>query len=170
MKSGLTVTKDATSALTKALAALTQDRVLVGVPAQNADREPEPGEAGEINNATLAYIQNNGSPAANIPARPFMEPGIADVKDKIVRTYKAGAQAVMDKPATDVSVIHEKVGLIAQGAIQERIIDGPFEPLKPATLAARRRAGHTGDKPLNVSGQLRRAITYVVRSAKGKGA
>jgi hypothetical protein len=38
-----------------------------------------------------------------------------------------------------------------------------FAPLAAATLAARRRKGRTGTKPLIDTGQLRRAITYVLR-------
>jgi hypothetical protein len=164
MASGVTVTKDGMAGLNKSLAQLIKSRVLVGVPAETAEREPEPGEeAKPINNAAIAYIMNAGSPAQNIPARPFMEPGIEAVEDRIAAAYKKGAQQLLDNPSADPNETHMKVGLIAQTSIQDKITDGPFTPLAPSTIAARQAAGRTRTTPLIDTGQLRRAITYVIR-------
>jgi hypothetical protein len=156
---------DGRADLNKSLAKLTKDRVLVGVPNTTADREPESGEeASPINNATLAYIQNYGSAANNIPARPFMEPGIKNAKDKIASTYAKAAKDIFAHPGKDMSDAHQAVGVIAQTSIQQKITDGPFAPLADSTVAARGARGRSGDMtPLIDTGQLRRAITYVVR-------
>ena len=57
--------------LTQGIEVLTTMQVMVGVPDDKSGRRE-----GEINNAELAYIHDKGAPEANIPARPFMEPGI----------------------------------------------------------------------------------------------
>lgn len=157
------VTKDETAALKKALRDLTKKQVLVGIPAKTSGRQPEPDEPAEINNATIGYLMENGSPAANIPARPHLKPGVAEVADKIAARYRAGAKAVLDRRAPDIDPTHEAVGLIAQAAIRRKITDGPFAPLSDSTLANRKRRGRTGTKPLIDSGQYRQSINYVIR-------
>jgi hypothetical protein len=78
----------------------------------------------------------------------------------------------------------QAVGQIAKQGIQMKIVDGPFEPLSPATLRARaRRGGEIGRaamtelasradgnepdaetaRPLNDTGQMRNAVNYVIR-------
>jgi hypothetical protein len=156
-------TKSNTAQFRKALEGLLKREVLVGIPAANAARDPEPGEKAVATNALLGYVHEYGSPAKNIPARPFLHPGIANARADIeVHMKKAGQLALAGK-SDEIGQELEKVGLIAQVSVQKKITDGPFEPLKPATLAARRRRGRTGDRPLLDTGQLRRAITYVVR-------
>jgi hypothetical protein len=156
-------TKSQTAQFRKALDGLLKREVLVGIPASNAARDPEPGEHTAATNALLGYVHEYGSPAKNIPARPFLHPGIANARADIeVHMKKAGQLALAGKPE-EIGQELEKVGLIAQISVQKKITDGPFEPLKPATLAARRARGRTGTAPLLDTGQLRRAISYVVR-------
>jgi len=137
---------------------LVKNEVLVGVP-----REAPVRKDGEMNNATLAYIHNNGSPAQNIPARPFMEPGVEAVKDRIVSNLKSAAKKALDKDENAVGESLHKVGLIVQASIRGKINEGIDPPLAPATLAARRRSGAKGTKPLIRTGQMRNAINYEVR-------
>ena len=141
---------------------LGKDRVLVGVPAENALRKPEPGEKSEPNNALLGYVHEFGSPAKNIPARPFLIPGVRDAQAEIADQLEGAARATLAGRQAESNVVLNRVGLIAQNAVRAKITDGPFTPLKPGTLAARRRKGRTGTSPLIDSGQLRASITYVV--------
>lgn len=164
------MTTDTVSALMAALKALDAREILVGVPADDSPRPPMAGNGSNartdtdgINNATLAYIQNFGSPANNIPAREFMEPGILSAQDRITKALAATGRAALDGDLAAIDKGFNAVGLIAQSAIRNKITDGPFEALKPATLAARRRSGFKGTRPLIVSGQLRSSITYVIR-------
>lgn len=152
------VTVDKTTDLMAQIKSLTQSRVLVGVPAEEATREGEP-----INNATIAYIHDNGAPEANIPARPFMHPGIMSAEDKIAKRFKDGAVRTLkgDKDAVDQTMT--AVGLTAQSAIRNKISEGIPPPLAPRTLAQRRRRGRSGEIPLIDTGQLRNAINFVVR-------
>jgi hypothetical protein len=156
-------TKSNTAQFRKALEGLLKREVLVGIPASNAARDPEPGETTAATNALIGYVMEYGSPAKNIPARPFLHPGIADAREGIVVHFKKAAQLALAEKPEEISQELEKVGLIAQASVQKKIVEGPFEPLAPATLAARRARGRTGTAPLNDTGQLRRAITYVVR-------
>lgn len=139
--------------LQKRIAVMTSQSVYVGVPSTKIERQDkEP-----INNAQLAYIHETGSPAANIPARPFMHPGIEAVQSKITSMFMDLASGKAD-PSKQLNLI----GMLAQSSIRRYITDGKFAPLSPSTLAARRRRGFSGTKPLIVTGQLRASITYVI--------
>ena len=152
---------DNSAELFKGIAALMANEVLVGVPEEKTDRND-----GAISNAALAYIHNFGSPTQNIPPRPFLEPGITDAKDRITEQFRKAADVALDGDAKGVLKNMNAAGLVASTAVKMKIQRGPFIPLKPGTLAARRRRGHIGTRPLIETGQLRNAITYVVRRAK----
>ncbi len=156
-------TKSSTAQFRKSLEILLKREVLVGIPAANAARDQEPGEKTAASNALIGYVMEYGSPAQNIPARPFLHPGVADAREGIQLHMKKAGQLALRGKTDEIGQELEKVGLIAAASVQRKITDGPFEPLKPATLAARRRRGRTGDHPLIDTGQLRRAVTYVVR-------
>lgn len=165
---GVTVTRDKVGDMARAVRALTKREVLVGIPAANAARKPEDGEEGTpINNAALGYIHETGSPKQNIPARPFLLPGVEGVKDQITARLKKAGQAALSGDLSKIELALAAVGMTAQSAVQRKLVDGPFTPLKPATIAAREYAGFVGTKPLIRTGQLRQAITFVLRD-KGK--
>lgn len=106
-----------------------------------------------------------GDDELHIPPRPFLVPGVQSVQDKIVgELTAAGIVAMNGGTGQQVQTSFERIGIIAQNAVQAKITDGPFTPLAPRTLAARRAKGRTGEKPLLDSGQLRRAVTYTVKS------
>lgn len=146
---------------------MTKDQVLVGIPESSDERQPEPDDTDGLNNAEIGYLMENGSPAANIPARPHLIPGVASVDAQIAARYKAGAKAVLDGTQSDLTATHTAVGFVAENAVKRKITQGPFTPLADSTLAERRRRGRTGEKPLIDTGQYRRAITHVIRP-KGK--
>jgi len=158
-------TVDRAPELRRQLRALTASRVFVGFPAGTALRRPDGDEPREVNNAFLGYVHNNGAPEANIPARPFMGPGIANAQGEIVARFNACAQSILRGGPVNIEATLHAVGLIAQNAIRAKISDGPFLPLAPATLAARRRRGRTGTQPLQDTGQMRNAVNYVIRPA-----
>ena len=171
--------------------ALTQRDVLVGVPDSGATRQDE--TPGPMNNATLAYIHDNGSPAANIPARPFMRPGIKAVQEKIEARLKNAATAALDGQKGKIDDQLSAAGMVAATSIKKEINDGDFAPLSPSTVAGRARTrgtksqrkaeleylemvrngvppelaqGAAGIYPLVNTGQLRNSITYVLRGKK----
>lgn len=179
-------------------AQLSKQDVLVGVPREDDARTTPPGEKSGMNNATIAYIQDNGSPAANIPARPFMEPGIEAVKPQIVSRFKGAARDVLSlkgNPPERIDKTLHAVGMIAQSSIRATIGKGIPPPLAPSTVASRFRARGTKSRrkgeikyldmiadgadpadaqseagiiPLVNTGQLRNSINYVIRDKRSK--
>lgn len=161
-KPGVKMTYDRVPQVQAMMEGLSASRVLVGIPADDAARKPEPGEKVDINNATIAYIMENGSAAANIPARPFLIPGVSDARDRIAGIFRSGLQKVAAGLDPDIDRTLHRVGLVAQASVRNKINTGPLAPLAPATLRARRRRGRTGEKPLIDTGQLKNAVNYVV--------
>lgn len=165
----VTITKDLTKNLARWARDMEKKIVLVGVPAENAGREPEPGqERDPINNAEIGYLMEFGSPEQNIPARPHLVPGVAGVETRIASVMKAGAKTSLVKAlGGDTAPLDEtlnKVGLIAVSAVKNKITSGPFQPLSPKTIAARKRRGVTRENPLVDTAGYLNSITYVIRT------
>lgn len=159
MKSGIKVTFDGLSKLKADLADMATRQVLIGIPATENQREGDP-----IGNAALGYIHEKGSPVKNIPARPFLEPGVAKVAPKLVEEMKVGAQKILDGGEKAIDRAMNRAGIIAQNSVKSTIRAGEgFAPLAPATLAARKREGYKGEKPLIRTAQMLNSITYVIR-------
>lgn len=182
-KNGVTIIKPTDLAdISDSLKLLAGVEVLVGFPDDTADRGGE--DDGPITNAALGYIHDNGAPEANIPARPFMAPGIANAQDKL--TDKLGQvlrKVVRGQGGAElVEAGLMQVGLIAQSSIQAAIGDGPPPPLADSTLRARRRKGSKGAadelnareygmtivgaggvKALNATGQMKKAVSFAIR-------
>jgi hypothetical protein len=110
-----------------------------------------------------------------------MVEGIEGVQDEIVGRLKEVARAALDGDSQRVDRGLHAVGLEAKLGIQNKILDGPFEPLAESTLKARASRGRQGAqdeldrraagenpgtdlaRPLNDSTQMRNAVNYVVR-------
>jgi len=181
MMPGVRTVVDNSRRLEAALKALTSQEVLVGVPAEKAERQavPEDGEFGPITNAQLLFIHEKGSPARNIPARPTIDPGVHKAKDPIADQLRAAGVAGLEGNTAGVNAALEKAGIIAQNSVRAQFVDGGLQPLAASTLAKRIGTVHGPDgkiikrgktraesgaiNPLILSGQLRKAITYVVR-------
>lgn len=176
-------------ALTLALQLLASVEVLVGFP---EDTTEDGRESGEPTNAALGYIHDNGAPEVNIPARPFMVPGIEaaqdPITDKLGQTMKAalrgGGPEVVEKGLA-------QVGFIAMNSIKSTINAGVPPPLSDRTLRARMKKGRKNGagarkgaaqeldrrwdgqapsvefaKPLVDTGAMRNAVQYAIRSKK----
>lgn len=164
MKSGLTVKLDKLPQLAAAVDMMAGTQVMVGVPASEALRKPEPGKPGEPpNNAMLLYIHEHGDAAGRIPARPSLHPGVMNNRENIEAGLKKVALSALDGKPEAVERGFHRVGLSTQASVRRKITTGPFLPLAPATLARRRARGRTGIKPLIDTTQLRSAINYVLR-------
>lgn len=186
MKSPLTITRDKTGSVIAQLQRLTGNDVLVGIPSENSGREDE-----AINNAARAYVHEFGSPAANIPARPFLRPGVASIQDEAARRMGAAAKRVLAGGGDAIEPAMHAVGMLAVSAVRRLISAGIEPPLSRRTLEARanrpvgtgvgirkgaraelesRAAGNAPSteyaKPLIDTGSMYRAITYVIRRRK----
>lgn len=167
---------------------MTRSDVLVGIPKEKNARQDGP-----IGNAALGYVHEFGSPAHNIPARPFLFPGVKKIRPQAMAMLRQGAMdALQGKDTIDRTL--NKVGILARNSVVNEITDPapPFAPLKPATIRARLRRTAAGRRqlrglkksgtalttwaqaidpdtgsanihPLVDTGQLRAAVTYVVR-------
>ena len=181
---GVKVTRDQVADVLRSVRRLTSQEVLVGIPAENAERQDAPGaKPSPIDNATLGWIMEAGSPIKNIPARPFLVPGVQGAMPALLPKLKKAGEGALDfKGIGDVVQQLTAVGLAAAAAVQMKITDGPFVPIADATKAARlrRKVGYRnasdarkstmmakwmgGDfSPLIDSGSLRNSITFVVR-------
>lgn len=156
------VVMDKTKKIAEGLRVASSHRVMAGVPASKGLRRGDE-EVGPINNAALMYIHEHGAPEANIPARPVIRPAIKSIQKQVVRMLRGVAlDALGGRPGAVMQGLNA-IGILAQNAMRRVITTGPFVPLSERTLAARRARGRTGTKPLIDTGQLRRALTYVVR-------
>ena len=170
-------TQDRVEAVLKSIRDLTKQVVLVGVPDSTAGRK-----TGPISNAAIGYIQETGDPSHNLPARPFLVPGVSKIAAKAADMLGAGAAKALDGDRQAGAASLVKAGLLAQNSVRATLTAGEgFAPLAPSTIAARARRGSKGAKaamkaaaagqppapsnvrPLIDTGQLRAAITFVLR-------
>lgn len=179
------ITIDKLGDVIKAISQLSNKDVLVGIPDSAPERTDTP-----ITNAQIGYVMETGSPSQNIPARPFLVPGIASVQDEVAARLRKGALSALEGSANGAEAALKQAGMVGQNAVKKKINDGPFSPLSPSTIAQRKNsrktqsmrkaekdyfkhldAGKTeqeaqdlaGIKPLINTGSLRNSITYVVR-------
>lgn len=184
----VTITKDTVSKVIGAITYMVGRQVLVGVPESTTDntKDRAPGP----NNASLAFVHEFGSPIRNIPARPFLIPGVEKAKPAALDQLKKAAQAALEFKKEEVTSRLNKAGLIGMLAAKDKIMNGPFVPLSPKTVRNRRFSRNTqsmraaeqkylklvasgmspgdaedaaGIRPLINTGALRDSITYVVR-------
>lgn len=158
MKSGLTVRSDSAQSILDALKTLANKDVLVGIPESKDERDD-----GDIGNAAVGYINENGSPAQNIPARPHLKPGVRSVEQDFMLHLKAAAQKALEGNAEGAVTSLELAGTVAANGVKRYITITGFTPLADATIANRLRRGRTGNKPLIDTGEYRRSITHIVR-------
>jgi len=176
-----TVVQDHTAELMRSIRQLVKREVLVGIPSDKTERMAQ-GEA--INNATIGYIMEHGSPAKNIPARPHLIPGIANARPAILERFEKAARAGLQGDVAEADRQLSAAGMLAASSVKALITAGLSPALADATLASRvrrnraakgaaaelaRRAqgiapGSDLAKPLIESGQYRNAITYVLKT------
>lgn len=166
-KPTLTVTSDFTKQFNDIVQSFKRDEVLVGIPAATSDRKVL--EEGPITNAALLALNEFGSAANNIPPRPALQTGIRKAQEPIAEQYKKAVQGAFKSGFSAVATYYERAGIIAANSVKKVInAQEGLAPPSPATLQARESAGFKGTKALIVTGQMRNAITSVVRSKRGK--
>jgi hypothetical protein len=186
---GVQVTRQSFDSIIEAAHTILNVEVLVGVPSDTSDRPKElaPQDADAITNAALAYIHDQGAPEARIPQREFMRPGIADARPEIERRLASAMRAAMRGNALVAEQAMHQAGIVAQSAIRNRIDAGIPPPLADYTLRKRNARTKKGSKsaqiemqrraeglapstqyakPLIDTGELRKSITYVIRSRR----
>ena len=137
----------------KAMRKLQKWDVLVGIPQdKNADH-------GGITNAELLYIHTYGSPARGIPARPVIQAAIDDPanRKRLQNMFENAFRMAAGGDLEGALVQYEKIGTVGANLVKRQFGVIP-PPLKPATIARKGSSATLID-----TGQLRNAITYVVR-------
>lgn len=153
------ITRDKMAAVIKAVSALSKKDVLIGIP----DSSPERKE-GPISNAQIGYILDKGSPVKNIPARPWLVPGVQDAQAKCAERLKQGATAALSGNPAGADAALTAAGLTAEMSVKTKINSNIQPELAESTLEARRRRGVTRENTLVDTAQLRNSVTHVVRS------
>ena len=174
--------------LKKAVDAFKKLEVLVGIP-EGGKGDVRKGTP--ITNSQLGWIHEKGSPAANIPPRPFLVPGVMSKKKEITSGLKSAFQMALHGDAAGGEARLEALGLQVAASVKEYMTNADFEPLKPSSIENRHRNRGTkprpeerrfikrngvkvpnpdfgkGVKPLIDTGALRNAIdSFVVKGKK----
>lgn len=158
---GVKVLTDRSADFLKAMRKLTASQLLIGIPAEESARK---NEDTPMDNATLGFIHEYGSPAANIPARPVLIPGVEKVSKECAEIIANGAGDALTQGVAALEKAFVKAGLVAQASVRATLTAGEgFQELAESTIKARQAKGYKGTKPLIRTGQLRNSYTFVVR-------
>lgn len=156
----LEVTEDRTDELKRIIDSFRKDTVLIGIPSEDSQRKGKQA----INNATLMFINEFGSPGQNIPARTPMATGIKLAQPAISEEYKKALVAAFSKGFGALTTYYNRIGTIASNSVKAVINQQTdMQALSESTLMSREAKGFSGTKALIVTGQLRNSITYVVK-------
>jgi hypothetical protein len=171
----LTVLADGAADLEKAVRQLSSIRVAVGIPAE----EERGGGGGSttrtgspMTNAVLGYLFEMGSPATNMPARPWLGPGVRESQGRWLPFLQQAGEAAARGDLTAMNKAFNAAGLAAVAAVKSYIQAKIPPPLAPSTIRGRfRRRGlpvpaDLSDEditPLVDTGQFINSISYVVR-------
>jgi hypothetical protein len=175
LANGIEIVLDNTEAMLKAIQNLTRQRVMVGIPSDSAGR---PG--GPINNASLGYLHEFGSPARNLPARPWLYPEVARQQDKAVELLRRAAVFVTEGKAADGQKQLEALGMMVTAAVKNNILAGGDPPFHDWSDSYKRQRGVAGQKTRSAqtpnapksgnytilvdTAQMLNSITYVIRN------
>lgn len=146
---GLRTITDNVAQVMRTVNELVRKDVLVGIPAGPAREDGEP-----ITNAELGYLHEYGSPATNLPARPALIPGVADVQPQIADQFRAAAVAALNGNLAQVDVRLNRAGLIAVSSVKARISGNIAPALSPETIKNRFRARGTKSQRKNEKAYL----------------
>ncbi len=161
--------------LNKSLERLKRSVVFVGIASGS---KTDAREDGGPPNHLLGFVHEHGSPAANIPPRPFLVPGVKSGKEKVTKHLEAAMRAALNDDDKAVKALLEQAGSDAVSAVKLYMRNGTFEPLKPSTIKNRNRSRLTKGKreneqqgkniqPLTNTGALRDALDFYVEDGDG---
>lgn len=144
------------------------NEVYVGIPDETTDRENE--ENNEVTNADLLFIHTNGSPKMNIPPRPVIEPAIKKDKERLSSMMAKAASFVFNKNYSEAYKQLSKVGMRGQNVSRKFFVDqdNGWPPNSPAVKRRKMRKGAEHPRPLIDTGELRKSITYFVKTKEGR--
>lgn len=159
--------KDTTKEIFEAIEKLTKRDVLVGIPQSRSQRMFDD----PLNNAELAALHTEGSPAQRIPARPFLQPSIIDDSKNIgylqILVIKAALKGKNDLAVRNQEKLGQHVVIVAQNWFTDP--KNNWAPNSPATIYKKSTKDKNGkivklsNRPLIDLEELRKSIHYVLR-------
>ena len=182
------ITVDKVLDIIKAVSELAKKDVLIGIPDSAPGRADTP-----ITSAQIGYIMETGSPSHNVPARPFLIPGVQEVQAECAERLKKGATAALGGSQSSAIAQLTAAGLIAERSVKAKINSNIAPELSPETIRNRNKSRKTksmrksekeylkavdsgtsaadaqsaaGIVALVNTGQLRNSVTHVIRSKK----
>lgn len=171
IKTVVSVKRTAGTPLSASLKELKKTSIYVGIPrGSDGDARSDGGPP----NSDLGWIHEKGSPAAGIPPRPFLEPGVESVKGKLADRMGQAITAALKGNEAAMDAYLETAAIEAESAVKGYMHEGKFAPLSPNTIRYRNRSRGTKDKrpgeaegtasvqPLINTGALRDAIMAMV--------
>ena len=114
--------------------------------------------------AGVASVQEFGSVANDIPARPFFNPTLEDNEKKYAQIMAISFKRVMEGSRTTGEVLKD-LGNCVVGDIKQRIVDVTEPPLSEKTIAARARnhsKGKASTKPLVDTDLMYKSVDHEV--------
>lgn len=134
--------------LIEQIKATSEKAVYVGFPAEfNENVEG----SDNFNLASLAAVLEFGN--ERIPSRPFLRQTLAENQEKyttlFVKLFESGVS---------IDQIYEQIALIAQGDVQQNIVNGKWAANAPSTIKRKK-----SSKPLIDTGKLRQSVRGIVK-------
>lgn len=157
--------------LNAALEKLRRTEVYVGIASgSKGDARKDKGP----DNHLLGYVHEFGSPAQNIPARPFLRPGVAGAKEIVSSGFAAAMKAALADNEPAMTAALERTGMRVVSQVKKYMQTADFVPLSPEYLKHRNRSRLTKSKranelkgvkvrPLINTGALRNALDFYVK-------
>lgn len=122
--------------------------VYVGFPAEFNEKVEG---SDNFNLASLAAVLEFGN--ERIPSRPFLRQTLAENQEKytalFVKLFESGVS---------IDQIYEQIALIAQGDVQQNIVNGKWTANAPSTIKRKK-----SSKPLIDTGKLRQSVKGIVK-------
>ena len=136
--------------LSKELSKVTTEKfVTVGV---HQDDNARPSDT--MTNAQIGALNHFGT--SDIPARPWLDVGVASASQEIVDTI---ADAIEDGEPMDVAL--NRVGLVAVAGVQDYMDELSTPRNAPSTIAKK-----GDDNPLIDTGEVKQSVTYKITNTK----
>ena len=150
----------------KLLEFVKNNELYVGIPQETSSRK----EDNEITNAEILFIQTYGSPVNNIPPRPVIEPAIENSRERISKMMSEAVKTAIEGNYQGAIDKLKAVGMLAQNKCRAWFVDerNGWPPNAPSVYRRKLKKGSTDPKPLIDTGEMRKSITYFVKTRGGR--
>ncbi len=134
--------------LIEQIKATSEKAVYVGFPAEFNEKVEG---ADNFNLASLAAVLEFGN--ERIPSRPFLRQTLAENQEKYIALF-----VKLFESGVSIDKIYEQIALIAQGDVQQNIVNGKWTANAPSTIKRKK-----SSKPLIDTGKLRQSVRGIVK-------